>query len=101
MLTLGAPMLILLLNDYLQYWLLQCNHITYLYEGKKNLSRVDKKKITILPIISTLSPSKDHQKVIKKQPDPSPNITKSSEILLVPGDDEMIQYTIPINKSVP
>ena len=31
-------------------------------------------------------PSKDHQTVIKKQPDPSPNVTKASDIWMIPRD---------------
>ena len=38
---------------------------------------------------------------MKKQTDPSPNATKDSEILLIPGDDETIQHIRPINKSGP
>ena len=45
-----------------------------------------------------LRPSKDHQKVIDKQHDPSPNVTKASDILLIPGDDDMVQHINPINK---
>ena len=45
-------------------------------------------------------PSKDQQIVIKQQPDPSPNVTKSSVVFLTPGDGEMVQYISPVNKSV-
>ena len=51
------------------------------------MSRFDTDKTIIILIIRTLRPSKDHQTVIKQQPDPSPNVTDASEILLVPGDD--------------
>ena len=46
-------------------------------------------------------PSKYHQTVVKHQPDPTTNVTKASEILMVPGDDEMVLHIIPIKKSVP
>ena len=45
-----------------------------------------------------LRTSKDNQKVIKQQPDPSTNVTKASEIFLTLGDDEMVQHISPINK---
>ena len=48
-----------------------------------------------------LSPSKDHQTVIEQQPAPSPNVTKDSDILVIPGDADMVQQMIPINKSGP
>ena len=53
----------------------------------------------MIPIIRTPRPSKDYQVVIEQQPDPSKNVTKSSDILLTPGDDYMVQHIIPINKS--
>ena len=34
-----------------------------------------------------LIPIKDHQTVIEKQPDPSPNVTKESDVFLVPWYD--------------
>ena len=46
-----------------------------------------------------MRPSKDHQTVIEQQYDPSPNVTKACDILLSPGDDEMVQHIIPINNS--
>ena len=48
-----------------------------------------------------MRPIKDHQTVIDKQPDPSPNVTKASENFLIPRDDEMVQHISPINKLVP
>ena len=48
-----------------------------------------------------LKPSKDHQKVIEKQPDPSPNTTEVNDIFLTPGNDKMVQQITPINKSGP
>ena len=45
-----------------------------------------------------LRASKDHQIFIKQQPDPSPNVTKASDIFLVHADDEMVQHISPINK---
>ena len=48
-----------------------------------------------------LSPSKYHQTVVKQQPDTAANVTKASGICLIPGDDDMVQHSIPINKSVP
>ena len=55
----------------------------------------------IITIIRILSPNKDHQAVFEQQPDPSPNVTKESDILLISGDDEMVQHIIPINKPIP
>ena len=46
-------------------------------------------------------PSKYHQQFIEKQPTPSPNIKKASDVLLIPGDDSMGQHISPINKSGP
>ena len=46
-----------------------------------------------------LSPSKNHQIFIEQQPDPSPNVTKSSDVLLNTGDDEIVQPISPVNKS--
>ena len=34
--------------------------------------------------------NKDHQTVVKKQPDPEKNVNKSSDIWLIPGGDEMV-----------
>ena len=48
-----------------------------------------------------MRPIKDHQTVIDKQPDPSPNVTKASEKFLIPRDDEMVQHISPIHKLVP
>ena len=42
-----------------------------------------------------------HHTDIKQQPDQSPNLTKENYILLSPGDDDMVQYISPINKSGP
>ena len=49
----------------------------------------------------TLRPSKDHHTGIDQQPGPPPNVTKASDILLIPGDDEMVQHIRPTNKSGP
>ena len=48
-----------------------------------------------------MRPIKDHQEVIEQQPDSSPNVTKSRDVLLIPGDDEMVQHIRPINKLGP
>ena len=48
-----------------------------------------------------LRPIKDHQTVFEKQPDPAKQLTKSSDIWIIPGDDEMVQHIRPINKSGP
>ena len=44
-------------------------------------------------------PSKDHHTVVDQQPDSATNVTKSSDIWLIPGDDDMVQHIRPINKS--
>ena len=101
-LTLGAPLLIRLLNVYLQTWLLQCNHIIpsdQFIWMKKSLSRVYTNKTTIILIIRMLRPIKDHQIVIEQQTDPPPNVSKASDILLISGDADMVQNIISINKS--
>ena len=59
---------------------------------------VDTNKTIILPIIRTLRPIKGHHKVAKQQPDPSTNITRAGDILMIPGDDGMVQHIRPINK---
>ena len=113
MLTLGAQLLICLLNVSLQPWILQCNYITPSsqliwikiisikgrYKQKNNNLGISI-LITIL-IIRTLIPSKYHHAVIKQQPDPSPNVTKESDILLITGYDDMVQHIRLINKSGP
>ena len=64
-----------------------------------NLYQVLMQTQTIIkPIIRTLSPSKDNQTVTEQQPAPPPDVTKASEILPMPRDDEMGQHNIPINK---
>ena len=45
-----------------------------------------------------LRPSKDHQTVIEQQPDPSLNVTKERDLLIIPGDDDMLQHISTINK---
>ena len=67
---------------------------------KKYLSRVDTQKTIIITSIRTLRPSKDHHIVANQQPDPATNVTKASDIWMIPGDDEMFQHIIPLNKSV-
>ena len=52
-------------------------------------------------IIRILRQSKDHQIVIEKKPDPSPNVSKESDTLMIPGNYETVQHNIPINKSGP
>ena len=37
-------------------------------------------------------PSKNHKTVVEQQPDPSPNVTKSSDILIILGYDDMERY---------
>ena len=39
--------------------------------------------------------------MIEQQPDPSPSVTKTSDIWLIPGNDDMVNHIIPINKSGP
>ena len=58
-------------------------------------------KTTIIPIIRTLRPSKDQQTLIQKKPDLSRTVMKASGIFTMPGDDEIGQHIIPINKTVP
>ena len=58
-------------------------------------------KTIIILIIKTLRPSKYHQTVIEQQPDTLPNVTKASDNFLIPGDDEIVQHIITINKSGP
>ena len=53
----------------------------------------------IIPSIQIPIRIKYYQEVIEKQSDPSPNVTKSNDIFLTPGNDEMVQHSIPINKS--
>ena len=90
-LTLGASLLISLLEVSLQTCLLQCNHRT---------PSAQLIWITIMYIsIRTTRISKDNRIVIKKQPDPSTNVTKLSDIFLALGNDEMVQHTSPINNS--
>ena len=48
-----------------------------------------------------MRPIKDQHIVIEQQPDPSPNVTKASDIFLTPGDEDMVQHISPINKSGP
>ena len=52
-------------------------------------------------MIRTLRLIKYHQTVIEQQPVTSPNVTKSSGIFLILGDDSMVQHIIPINNSGP
>ena len=73
---------------------------TYMDNNNIYQGLIKSPKKTIL-IIKTMIPSKDNQSVIDQQPDPSPNVMKTSDILLIPGDEEMAQYIIPINKSGP
>ena len=49
----------------------------------------------------TLRPSKDHHTGIDQQPGPPPNVTKASDIFLIPGDDDIFQHISPIIKSGP
>ena len=58
-------------------------------------------KIIIILIIRTLRTINSRQEVIKQQTAPSPNVTKASDIFLMPGGDDMGQQIIPINKSGP
>ena len=62
---------------------------------------VDTNKTIITLSIRTRRSSKDHQTVVEKQPDPETNVTKSSDIFLIPRDDDMVQHISPINKSGP
>ena len=73
---------------------------TYISHNNNNIYQgfIQTKIITIL-IIRMLSPSKYHQTVIKQKHATSPNVKKASDILLLPGDDDMGQYIRPINKS--
>ena len=58
-------------------------------------------KKTIIPIIRNRRPSKDQQTLIQKKPDLSRTLMKASGIFPMPGDDEIDQHIIPINKTVP
>ena len=40
----------------------------------------------------------DNHTFIEQQTDQSPNVTKASDILLSPRDDDMVQHINPINK---
>ena len=62
---------------------------------------VDTNKTIIIPSIRTQRPSKDHQTVFKQKPDSATNVTKASDIWMIPGDDDMIQHIRPLNKSGP
>ena len=68
---------------------------------KNNIYQWLIKKTIIILVIRTLRPSKDHQTVIEQQSDTSPNVTKASDILLIPGYDDMVQHIRLINKSGP
>ena len=46
----------------------------------------------------TQRPSKDHQTVVKQQPDPETNLTKTNDIFLISGNDYMVKHIRPINK---
>ena len=52
-------------------------------------------------MIRVLRPRKYHHTVIEQQPYPSPNVTKTSDSFLVPGDYEMVKNISLINKSGP
>ena len=67
---------------------------TYMDNNDLYQGLIQKKKL-IIPIISSLRPSKYHHTVIEQQHDPSPNVMKASDILLIPGDDDMVQYISP------
>ena len=54
-------------------------------------------KTIIIPIIRNLGPSKDYHTVIDLQTDPSPNVTKVSDILTMTEDDERGQQIVHIN----
>ena len=60
---------------------------------------VDTNKTMIIPIIRMPRSIKYHQRVVEEKPDPSPNVTKASEILMITWDDYMVQNISPINKS--
>ena len=62
---------------------------------------VDTNQTIIILNIRTLVPINDNQTSIKQQTDLSPNVTKASDIFLMPGGDDMGQQIIPINKSGP
>ena len=62
---------------------------------------VDTNQTIIILNIRTLVPINDNQTSIKQQTDLSPNVTKASDIFLMPGDDDMGQQIILINKSGP
>ena len=59
---------------------------------------VDTNQTIIILNIRTLVPINDNQTSIKQQTDLSPNVTKASDIFLIPGDDKMVQHIFPINK---
>ena len=92
MLTLGAPLLIQLIKVSLHTCLLQFNHRT---------PSAQLIWITIISIsIRIMRLSKDNRIVIEQQPYPSTNLTKASDIFLTPVNDDMVQHTSPINKSI-
>ena len=62
---------------------------------------VDTNQTIIILNIRTLVPINDNQTSIKQQTDLSPNVTKASDIFLIPGDDKMVQHIFSINKSGP
>ena len=39
--------------------------------------------------------------MVEQQTDTETNIIKASDIWMIPGDDEMVQHIIPLNKSGP
>ena len=100
-LTLGAPLLIRHQNVFLQTLIIQRNHkspsaqhicitkisIKYWYK-QNNINR-------------EWRPNKDHQTAVEKQPDPATNVTKASDIWIIPGYYEMVQHIRPLNQSVP
>ena len=89
-LVLGAPVSMRFLNLSLHSWILQCNHRT---------PSTQIIWITVISIsIRIMIKSKDKWTVIEQQPDPSPNVTKSSDIFLTPRNDDMVKHAIPINK---
>ena len=100
--TLGSPLLIRLLNFslHLATSVQSQNTRSSTYMDNNNLYQglMQAKQI---PIIRTMRSSKDHLTVIEQQLAQSPNVIKDSYILPIPGDDDMGQQIIPINKSVP
>ena len=91
LLTLGAPLLLHLLNVSLNPLLIQCNHRT---------PSAQLRWIKIIYIEGWYKQNNmDHHIVINQLSYPPPNVTKPSDIFLIPVNDERVQHISLINKS--